>query len=140
MHDSDVCDHWRVYFFEGKSYYHETYHSMYEKPETRISVAGGHIYGMHMSDSLMITLHSSTNGGEVRVCNFDLSHERIISLQMRHLLQKRKDEELKRQIKEAEKKRLNEERMKRKEEARIIRYMTCMRLGTDALYSQYFIF
>ena len=74
-----------------------------------------------MTDDMIISLHSSTSGGQMRICNFGLSPERIMGLQVRDLMEKRREEELKRQIKEAERKRLNEERMKKKEEQRLKR-------------------
>ena len=74
-----------------------------------------------MTSDKLISLHSSTNVWEVRMHNFDLSHERMMGLQIKDLEEKRREEELKRKIKEAERKRLNEERMRKKEEQRLKR-------------------
>jgi len=131
-HDSsyDKVDLTEVFFYEistERTYYHETYHTLYEKPETHIAIPGGHIYGFHMTKDMIISLHSSALCGEVRIYNFGLTHEKIMGLQIKELVEKRREEELKRQIKEAEKKRLNEERMRKRQEQRLKRLNEKMR-------------
>ena len=103
--------------------YHETYHGTFEKPACNISTPGGHIYGLHIAEDVLISLHSSSNGGEVRISKFDMSHQKIIGMECAELLEKRRDEELKRLIKEAERKRSNEERARKREEQQQKRYL-----------------
>lgn len=103
--------------------YHETYHSTFEKPACNITTPGGHIYGLHIAENILISMHSSSNGGEVRINRFDMSHQKMIGMECAELMKKRREEELKRQIKEAEKKRSNEERARKREELQQKRYL-----------------
>ena len=103
--------------------YFETFHKMYEHPDSNVATAGGPVYAQYLTDDMAILMHSSVNGGEITVCRFNLDAKRIISLQATELVEKRRDEELRKLIREAEKKRQDDERMKKREEQRLSRFV-----------------
>ncbi len=102
----------------AKVCYFETFHSLWESPDSNVSAPGGPFFAQHMNDDTVILLHSSSSGGEIRVYQFNLEAEKILSLQVGELVEKRRKEERLRLEQEAEKKRRNEERMARRLEQR----------------------